>query len=223
MPNNVSSKKKNNSKDKGFKLPNIFSNIFFYVVMFLVLYIAISSITKYSATTQSVPISDVLADIRGGKVQTITVNGDNISVLLKDGTKLDSAKEDTISFDQILSDNNIDRSKVAGSISVEHSLSWDQILIPILEFGLPILLLYYLFRQMRGANGDIMSFGRSRAKIFDKGQSRITFKDVAGDEEAKREMMEIVDFLKNPQKYRKLPERQKVFYWLDLRVLVKRF
>jgi cell division protease FtsH len=207
MPNNVSSKKKNNSKDKGFKLPNIFSNIFFYVVMFLVLYIAISSITKYSATTQSVPISDVLADIRGGKVQTITVNGDNISVLLKDGTKLDSAKEDTISFDQILSDNNIDRSKVAGSISVEHSLSWDQILIPILEFGLPILLLYYLFRQMRGANGDIMSFGRSRAKIFDKGQSRITFKDVAGDEEAKREMMEIVDFLKNPQKYRKLGAR----------------
>jgi cell division protease FtsH len=74
-------------------------------------------------------------------------------------------------------------------------------------FGFPLFILFMIFRQMKGANGDILSFGRSRAKIFDKGKAKVTFNDVAGNDEAKSEMMEIVDFLKNPQKYRKLGAR----------------
>ena len=112
-----------------------------------------------------------------------------------------------MSFDEILKNNNVDRSKIKGELKVEHKVTFDQILSPILMFGLPLLVLFFIFKQVRGQSGEIMSFGKSRAKMFDKNQSKITFKDVAGNEEAKREMIEIVDFLKNPEKYRKLGAR----------------
>jgi cell division protease FtsH len=186
---------------------NVFGNIFFYVFLFFTLWLLFNFFNNSTSNTQTVPINQILSDINQGKVQDIVVAGDTIEVLLKDGTHLTTLKESGISFDQILANGNVDISKVAGSIKVEHRLTWDEILSPVLMFGFPLVLLYFLFRQMRGANGDILSFGRSRAKVFDKGQSKVTFNDVAGNEEAKREMIEIVDFLKNPQKYRKLGAR----------------
>jgi cell division protease FtsH len=112
-----------------------------------------------------------------------------------------------VSFDEVLSNNNVDRSKIAGEYKVEHRITFDQILSPLLAFGLPLIVLYFIFKQMKGQGNEIMSFGKSRAKLFNKGSQKTTFKDVAGCEEAKTEMMEIVDFLKNPEKYRKLGAR----------------
>lgn len=192
---------------KGMKKRSIFSNIFFYIFLAIALYLAFGFFSGFNSASKQVPISDVVSLINDSKVQDITVSGDNIEVVLKDGSKVNTQKESDISFDQILTNNNVDRSKVAGNIEVVHRLSFDQILSPLLMFGLPILILFFIFRQMRGASGDIMSFGRSRARVFNKDQSKITFKDVAGVEEAKTEMMEVVDFLKNPQKYRKLGAR----------------
>ncbi len=191
---------------KAVKIPNIFSNIFFYVFLFFVI-VSIAGAIGNSGNATQVPIGDVIKKIDAGQVQDLTVSGDNIDVLLKDGTKISTQKESGISFDEILKNNNVDRSKITGEFKVEHKVGLDQIISPILMFGLPILILFFIFRQLRGQSGEIMSFGRSRAKIFDKNQSKITFKDVAGNEEAKREMIEIVDFLKNPEKYRKLGAR----------------
>ncbi len=210
MPTNNSNNKDKNSRKKILYVPTkpkgLFNNIFFYI---LVLFGLMMIVNYFSASSfgEQVPINKVISYINDGKVQDITVAGDTIEVLLKDGTKLTSQKESAISFDEVLSNSKVDMSKIGGEVKVEHRVTIDQILSPILMFGFPLFILFVIFKQMRGANGDILSFGRSRAKVFDKGKAKVTFNDVAGIEEAKREMMEIVDFLKNPQKYRKLGAR----------------
>ena len=189
------------------KRPTLFSNIFFYIFLLFVIYILSNTFGGYSFTGEEVSISDVVTLINEEKVQDITVAEDKIEVLLKDGTNIYAEKETSISFDEILTNNNIDRTKIEGELQIEHRVNFEDIVTPILMFGFPIFILYILFKQMRGQNNEIMSFGKSKAKVFFKGQQKITFKDVAGCEEAKRDMLEIVDFLKYPTKYRKLGAR----------------
>ncbi|OGC76844.1 hypothetical protein A2619_03335, partial [candidate division WWE3 bacterium RIFOXYD1_FULL_39_9] len=202
--------KKNNAPHKMVpikKRVGLFNNIFFYILLIFVFYLAMLTISDYSKNVEKVSIGEVITYIRDEKVQDVTIAGDTVEVLLKDGTTLVSDKESSISFDELLKNNDLNVSMIAGDYKVEHRMSIEQILTPILMFGFPLLILFFIYRQMRSSSGEIFSFGRSRARIFSKGQSKITFKDVAGIEEAKREMMEIVDFLKFPQKYRKLGAR----------------
>ncbi|EKD99411.1 MAG: hypothetical protein ACD_22C00259G0004 [uncultured bacterium] len=187
--------------------PTLFNNIFFYVLMLLIGYVAFGLLFPSNFGLEKKPISDVLTLINDGKVQDITVTGDTVEVLLKDGTKFLSQKEAGISFDQMLNDGKIDRAKIAGEVKVETKIALFDILPTILMIALPLVILFFIFRQMKGAGSDILSFGKSRAKLFSKESSKVTFNDVAGNEEAKRDMMEIVDFLKNPEKYRKLGAR----------------
>ena len=189
------------------KRPNIFTNVFFYIFLLFAAYMIFGSMKDSVLVQEEIPIGQVVNLINEEKVQDIVVTGDKIEVLERSGTKVYSKKETSISFDQILSNNNVDRSKISGKLEVKQQVSTGEILSPLLMFGLPFLVLFYFLRQMKGQNGDIMSFGKSRAKLFVKGQQKITFNDVAGCEEAKREMAEIVDFLKFPTKYRKLGAR----------------
>jgi cell division protease FtsH len=190
------------------KLPrSIFGNVFFYLIIGLVAVTIFSTLPGMGVLSDSSSISEVVSLIEEEKVQDVTVAGNSLEVLLRDGTKLTANKESGISFDEILSNNNVDKAKIIGEITVEHRVNISEIISTLLMVGLPVLVLFLLMRQMKGASGDIMAFGKSRAKVFNKAQSKITFKDVAGVEEAKREMEEIVDFLKNPEKYRKLGAR----------------
>lgn len=207
-------KKQNNPKKskmpkniKIIKVPGMFGNIFFYVFLAFAIFILVNAFSGFDPYSTKISLNNLINEINQEKVQDVTVTGDRITAVFKDGTKVYTDKESGISFDQILKNSNVDTTKIGGQLTVEHPIGLDQILTPILMFGLPILVLYFIIRQMRGQSGEILSFGKSRAKLFDKGQSKITFKDVAGNEEAKKEMMEIVDFLKSPEKYRKLGAR----------------
>jgi cell division protease FtsH len=92
--------------------------------------------------------------------------------------------------------------------SEEPAPNYVSYLLTLLPVLLVILLLYFVFsRQMKGMGGGAMNFGKSPAKIFAKGQTKVTFKDVAGIEEAKEELQEIVDFLKSPSKFTALGAR----------------
>jgi len=186
---------------------SLFSNVFFYMFLFIGMYMLFGFFSEASLGKEKKPISDVVNLIKDDKVQSIVVSGDSIEALLKDGTQVISTKESAISLDQILFNSNVDRTKIPDGVTVEHRVSLDQILTTIFTFGLPILLIFFIFRQMKSASGDIFSFAKSRAKLFNKNMSKITFDDVAGNAEAKVEMKEIVDFLKNPEKYRKLGAR----------------
>ena len=182
-------------------------NVFFYVFLAILLFMIFGGSGSFSQKPEQVGVNELVQLIKEEKVQDVVVAGDKLEVQLKDGTKLLAEKESSISFDQILFNNEVDRSKIAGSVTIEHRVTFEQILTPLLMFGLPLIILFFIFKQMRGANSDIASFGKSRARLFKKGDTQITFEDVAGNEEAKTEMMEIVDFLKNSEKYRKLGAR----------------
>jgi len=179
----------------------------FYLVLIVIALMAFDFFGSGGIGAENKPISDVLRMIHEDKVQNVVVDGDAIKVQLKDGTNIKTDKESGVSFDEVLKNNNIDPKKISGEIKVEHSISFDQVILPLLSLAIPILILFFIFRQMRSSSGDIFSFAKSKAKMFNKESSKITFSDVAGNEEAKKEMVEIVDFLKNPEKYRKLGAR----------------
>ncbi|OGC69086.1 hypothetical protein A2380_02920 [candidate division WWE3 bacterium RIFOXYB1_FULL_43_24] len=183
------------------------ANVFFYIFLIFLFLMIFGESGSFSAKPEQVGVNELIKLIKDEKVQDVVVAGDKLEVQLKDGTKLLVEKESSISFDQILYNNGVDRSKIAGDVKIEHRVTFEQIITPLLMFGFPLLILFFIFKQMRGANSDITSFGKSRARLFKKGDTQITFNDVAGNEEAKTEMMEIVDFLKNPEKYRKLGAR----------------
>jgi len=189
------------------KKPSPLNNVFFYVFLIFLLYFVFGASQQAFFSREEISIGEVIKLINEEKVQDITVSGDKVEVLKRDGTEVYAKKETGISFDQILSNSETDRNKILGKLEVKQSIGFDQIVTSVLMFGLPIVVLYFLLKQMKGQTGEIMSFGKSRAKLFMKGQQKITFNDVAGCEEAKREMMEIVDFLKFPAKYRKLGAR----------------
>ena len=87
---------------------------------------------------------------------------------------------------------------------IVESNTWSMFLMNVLPFAIVLLLLFFFFRAQSGGPGGAMKFARSRARLLDPNQNKVTFKDVAGISEAKEEVWEIVEFLRNPQKFRNL-------------------
>jgi len=187
---------------------SLFGNIFFWMLLALGFYLIANSFMATNQEKPEKPITEVLTLVGEDKVQDVSVSGDTLDILLKDGTQFVSKKETGLSFDDLLKNNGLSESKIAGKVTVVTPISWDQILSTALSILFPIILLFFLFRQFKVAGGDMLSFGRARAKLFNKETSvKTTFNDVAGNKESKQELVEIVDFLKNPDKYRKLGAR----------------
>jgi cell division protease FtsH len=155
-----------------------------------------------------ISISQMVADVRDKKVDTLTVSGSDVKVKYKDATLKIARKEDGQELATILKDANIDVADA--DVKVENlnlmEMAW-QIFINVLPIGVMAIIFFFLFRQARGAQEGIMGIGRSKAKLFVKGKQDTKFSDVGGMDEAKRELEEIVDFMKNPKKYTKVGAR----------------
>ncbi|MEK7526366.1 MAG: hypothetical protein AAB546_02715, partial [Patescibacteria group bacterium] len=155
-----------------------------------------------------IELSQAVTDIKGKKVDKVTIEDNRLTLQYFDGTKKVTTKESDISFTELIDRAGISLSDVKYETSDQSLLkAFGEILGIILPIGLMAVLLYYFLKaQNRGAS-DIFSFGKSKAKLFAKGKQDVTFDDVAGVDEAKKELTEIVDFLKNPAKYRKIGAR----------------
>jgi len=166
-------------------------------------------VTLVGPEVSEVSLSEAIGDIKEGRVESIKVVGDKISLeLIDEAGIVTTEKETTVSFAELLTNEEIDPSSV--NFEVDNMSGWKTfgtVVLNLLSIGLPILFIYFIFKQASRAQGGMFSFGKSRAKLFVKGKQKITFKDVAGVEEAKEELEEVVDFLKRPEKYRKMGAR----------------
>ena len=177
------------------------------LVIFFVVPIIITGV-QMMGSSNNVDVSQLLSDVKSNKVDKVMIESDKLVVTYKDGTTKFSTKESVEGFSTLLKDAGIDPSTVKFQV-VDQSLTKTLgdaagIILPLILMG--AFFFYIMKAQNKGAQ-DIFSFGRSRAKVFAKGKQDTTFADVAGVDEAKKELEELVDFLKNPAKYRKMGAR----------------
>ncbi len=168
----------------------------------------VMSIISGSAGPEEVGLSQFVTDVRDEKVTKVEVRGEEITAIYADETSKITRKESGSSVIDILSAADIDLAKT--SVVVEDlSLSsyfWD-LVVGVLPVLLMVVFFLFLFRQARGGQDAIMGIGKSKAKLFVKGKQNTKFADVGGMDEAKKELEEVVDFLKNPKKYEKVGAR----------------
>lgn len=156
-----------------------------------------------------VPISQIINEVKDGRIQRITLEGDKITASVKDSDqKLTARKEEGESIYKILESSEVDPKSVVIEIKDQtFAQAWIGILSAVLPILLLVGLMFFLFRNAREGAQGIFSFAQSRAKLFTKDAPQIKFSDVAGAEEAKKELSEIVEFLKTPEKFKALGAR----------------
>ena len=179
-------------------------NLLLWVVILIVLMTVFQSFSSRSRAQPELQYSEFINQVKEGNVADVVIEGQIIRGELKGGSRFTTVSPETDNKAMVgqLLDSNV---KFTGTLPKETPL-----LLQLLMNAFPILLLIavwvYFMRQMQGGGGGrgAMSFGKSRARMLNADQVKITFADVAGVEEAKQEVAELVDFLRDPAKFQKL-------------------
>ena len=179
-------------------------NLVLWIVIALVLMLVFQNFTPRHGAARPLDYSDFMSEVKSGRVAKVLLDGPSVEVEMHDGSRLFtySPETDNGAMIGLLLDNNV---RIEAQPPDRQSLL-TQIFISWFPFLLLIAVWIYLMRQMQGGgNGrGALSFGKSRARMLGEDQVRVTFSDVAGVDEAKEEVKELVDFLKEPGKFQKL-------------------
>lgn len=179
----------------------IFRNIFYIIVAIVIVLIVWSLFQPTTKKPETVNISQVSEAVKKDQVSQIIVNNNLLTVDLKNGDKWQTYKEAGVG----LNDYEITPDKVTIDVkNPDKGSIWPTLLSVLLPFLLIGGFIFFMLRQAQGGNMKAMNFGQSRARLFQPGGKKTTFADVAGLEEPKQELYEIVEFLKNPGKFKAL-------------------
>jgi len=185
-------------------------NSFIYLLILVAVIAIVFSFFQPGGGTETKDLGTVIADARAGNVKQIEIQGDSLDVTLKNGEKYESRKEQGGTLSELLRDEGVDLGPQGVQIKVKEPSqfgNWLGLLInflPLIIFG---AILLFMMRQAQGSNSQAMSFGKSKARMFTGNKPTVTFADVAGVDEAKEELQEVVEFLKYPEKFAALGAR----------------
>lgn len=182
-------------------------NSLLYVVIAALLIAAFVMINSGGdSQSKEISLNEFVSLIETGHLQQIGVSGNRIDLEMVDGSKNHTFKERSSSIYDVLEQSGIDQKTLSALpikvVDTEGQAFWTDLLIGVIPFLLIIGFFVFMMRSAQSNNNQAMSFGKSRAKLYDKGKEKTLFDDVAGCEEAKEELVEVVDFLKNPKKYK---------------------
>jgi cell division protease FtsH len=182
----------------------IYRNFAVWAVLLVMLVVLVTMLRQGHPTPSELSFSDLEARVEAGEVQKVTIEDLQITGRLTDGSDFQTyAPVLTAEFLQLLKTRGVE---IAARPPRQQPL-WQQALIWYLPFLLMIGLWVFFVRQMQAGGGKAMSFGKSRARLLTENQQRITFEDVAGVEESKIELEEIIAFLREPKKFTRLGGR----------------
>jgi len=194
--------------------PNRNRSTIIYLLLFIVIIVMVVVNFQQQANSQEVlPINKVAADIQSGIVERIIENDNRLRVIYADGTERTSHKEPNATLVEQLIALGVTSEQLGAQqvkIEIKPPSAWLGI-ATALGYILPFVILagvfWFVFRQAQGSNNAALSFGKSRARMFTGDQPKVTFEDVAGVEEAKEELQEVVEFLREPEKFISLGAR----------------
>ena len=187
-------------------------------VIYVLLFIAIIAMLIYNFTSQgntqdTLTINQLAADIQAGDVERITENENRLRVVYSDGVEKEAIIEPDATLVEQLLNLGVTADQLTPSrvkVEIRAPSAWLDVLT-MLGYIVPFIILgavfFFIFRQAQGSNNAAMSFGKSRARMFTGDHPTVTFEDVAGEDEAKEELKEVVEFLREPQKFIQLGAR----------------
>ncbi|HOJ70354.1 MAG TPA: ATP-dependent zinc metalloprotease FtsH [Syntrophorhabdaceae bacterium] len=178
-------------------------NIFIWLFIVLLGLFILNIYYKPKKSYEQVIFSDFVEAVRANNILAVTIQGKNIFGTYKDGREFKSYAPDDPELMKILREHNV---KIHAKPD-EESGFWQNIFISWFPMLLLIGVWIFFMRQMQAGGGKAMAFGKSRARLFTSKENKVTFKDVAGVEEAKEELQEIIEFLTDPKKFTKLGGR----------------
>ncbi len=190
-----------------------FQTNFVYLLIFIAI-LAMVFLNFDQNTDQSVlSINELASKIQAGEIQKISEDENSLTIITKDEQELTSVKESGSTLVEQLLQYGLTAEDLQSSnvtIEITQPGAWTNIL-SILSYLLPFLIIgasfFFIFRQAQSSNNSAMAFGKSRARMFTGDKPKVTFQDVAGVDEAKEELQEVVEFLREPQKFISLGAR----------------
>ncbi len=173
-----------------------------FVCLFMILLFNLFTVPNQHAE-DPVIFSEFMAHLERGDVEKVIIKNNNISAILRDGNRIQTYSVEYPDLVKVLQEKSVQieaKPPDDGPWYITFLLSWG-------PFILFLGLWFFLMRQMQVGGNRALSFGKSRARLLTEEKKKITFADVAGVDEAKQEVVEIIEFLKDPQKFQKLGGR----------------
>jgi cell division protease FtsH len=189
-----------------------YRNFFVYALVGIAVVLILLSFRSSGSSAMEISLSRLVEDINAGRVQSIEVVEDELTIEYRDSNRTAiSRKDPSAPVTEQLLNLGVEPAQLQ-QVEIKNGppsnlSTWLSLVVSVLPLLLLGVFIYLMLRQAQGSNNQALSFGKSRARMFTGDQPTVTFEDVAGVEEAKEELREVVEFLKEPEKFMQLGAR----------------